>query len=102
MEEGNWHISIDDYYDNRAERHEMLRDVASAMLDMIGGFVESAEEVEPTGRGRLVMYSALYMDGSIDFHSMPMDTDAKKEWMLLTLEMLKERIESGETKIDGT
>jgi hypothetical protein len=97
MEGGDWHVAIDDYYNSRAERHEMLRDVANAMLDMAGGFIESAEEAEPTGRGKLVTYSAVYMDGSIDFHSMPMDTDAKKEWMLLTLELIRERIEDGGT-----
>lgn len=99
--DGAWRIAVSDFYKPGAERHEILREIADILIGMIGGLVDAAEDVEPTTRGAMIVHGAVYADGTMDFHSVPMDSDAKREWMLLTLEALKERLETDQTTVSG-
>jgi hypothetical protein len=94
-EEGEWIISVSDFYDRSMEDHEVYREIAETIIPLAGGLVHSAEKLHPTKRGCVISYIAIYGSGDIEMHLPPMDTPDRKQWMLDTLDAIKRNIKRG-------
>jgi hypothetical protein len=92
-EEQSWHVTVDKFYDDRMEEHAAYREIAEALLVVMGGMIHSAEEMEPTARGSIVSNIALYKNGHIDFHSEPINTKERKAWFLEALKIIKKTVQ---------
>jgi hypothetical protein len=90
--DGNWMVNVLEFHDHRMPTHEMFREIADAMIPIAGGFIHSAEALNPTERGCIVASIQLFSNGNIDFHSEPINTKERKAWFARALRKVSENV----------
>ena len=93
--EGMWAVSVTEFYDSKVPVHEMFREIADALVGIAGGMIHNAESLEPTSRGCMMSHIALYEDGYAELKTAPLDTPARKAWLIQALENIRDGILAG-------
>lgn len=88
--DGAWYVNVEDFHDKGMSVADMYREIAEALPPLACGLIKSAEMANPTKRGFLFASISLFVDGTIQLHSRPLNSPKRKAWFMNALDKVKE------------
>lgn len=88
-----WDVGVA-YYDRSIPEPQVYREVAEALVEILGGLTVAAEGMDPSTRGSLLVNISLFEDGSVDLHCPRDMSDDMRRFILVGIEQARIKIKS--------